>query len=96
MFKHVEGVEVVEDDLLIWGWDDIRLKLVPKHARHRNLKLNQDKSLKNISYIDHRVVVDQYSDTANNQMIIYNQLNHTDTYKENLDVKRWKQKKVKM
>ena len=57
MFEDIEGVEVVVDDMLIWGETeehDARLEQVLKHARHRNLRLNKDKSqikLEKISYI---------------------------------------------
>ena len=60
MFKDIEGVEVVVDDLLIWGeteeMHDKRLKQVLERVRHHNLKLNKDKSqikLDEISYIGH-------------------------------------------
>ena len=43
MFHDIEGVEVVVDDLLIWGESeeqhDTRLTQVLERARHRNLKL---------------------------------------------------------
>ena len=43
-----ELIEVVVDDMLIWGKTeeehDARLEQVLKYARHRNLKLNKDKS----------------------------------------------------
>ena len=48
MFEDIEGVEVVVDVVLIWGETeeehDARLEQVLKHARHRNLRLNKDKS----------------------------------------------------
>ena len=59
MFEDIEGVEVVVDDMLIWGETeehDAKLEQVLKHARHRNLRLNKDKSqikLEKISYIGH-------------------------------------------
>ena len=46
MFGDIKGVEVVVDDVLIWGETDehdARLQQVLKRARHRNLKLNKDK-----------------------------------------------------
>ena len=47
MFHDIEGVEVVVDDLLIWGESkeqhDARLTQVLERARHRNLKLNKTK-----------------------------------------------------
>ena len=60
MFEDIEGVEVLVDDLLIWSeteeQHDSRLKQVLDRARHRNLKLNKDKSqikLPEVSYIGH-------------------------------------------
>ena len=60
IFKDIEGVEVVVDDLLIWGENeaqhDERLRKVLKRACQRNLKLNKDKSqlkLNEIHYIGH-------------------------------------------
>ena len=57
MFDDVTGVEVVVDDVLIWGeteeQHDAWLEEVLKRARHRNLKLNQDKSQIKLSYIGH-------------------------------------------
>lgn len=58
MFEDIEGVEVVEDDMLIWRETkehDARQQVL-KHARHRNLRLNKDKTqikLEKISYIGH-------------------------------------------
>ena len=46
MFEDIEGVEVVIDDLLIWGTTeeehDARLEKVLQCAQQRNLKLNKD------------------------------------------------------
>ena len=60
MFQDLDGVEVVVDDLLIWGetiqQHDRRLKQVLDRARQRNLKLNKSKcqlKLDEISYIGH-------------------------------------------
>ena len=63
MFEDIEGVEVVEvvvDDLLIWGETetehDERLRKVLERTRQRNLKLNKEKSqikLSEIHYIGH-------------------------------------------
>ena len=60
MFQDIDGVEVVVDDLLIWGetdeQHDRRLKQVLERARQRNLKLNKSKcqlKLNEISYIGH-------------------------------------------
>ena len=48
MFEDSEGVEVVVDDLLIWGETEVehdeRLRKVLERARQRNLKLNKAKS----------------------------------------------------
>ena len=47
MFQDIDGVEVVVDDLLIWGetdeQHDRRLKQVLERARQRNLRLNKSK-----------------------------------------------------
>ena len=47
MFEDISGVEVVIDDLLIWGENreehDERLTQVRQRARHRGLKLNKAK-----------------------------------------------------
>ena len=60
IFSGIEGVEVIVDDLLIWGENqqqhDERLKQVLDRARQKNLKLNKEKSqiaLSEISYIGH-------------------------------------------
>ena len=60
MFEDIEGVEVVVDDLLIWGETeaehDERLRKVLERARQRNIKLNKAKSqikLDEIHYIGH-------------------------------------------
>ena len=60
MFQDIEGVEVVVDDLLIWGESDEqhdkRLIQVLERARKRNLKLNKSKcQIKKdaITYIGH-------------------------------------------
>ena len=60
MFEDIEGVEVVVDDIIIWGTTqeehDTTLEKVLQRATERNLKLNKDKSqirLKQISYIGH-------------------------------------------
>ena len=60
MFKDIEGVEVIVDDILVWGSTveehDARLERVLERTRKRNLKLNKDKSqirLKEISYVGH-------------------------------------------
>lgn len=59
MFEDIPGVEVVVDDLLIWGENkehDERLIQVLQRARHRGLKLNKAKCQfrqQEISYIGH-------------------------------------------
>ena len=60
IFSGIEGVEVIVDDLLIWGENqqqhDERLRQVLERARQKNLKLNKEKSqiaLDEISYIGH-------------------------------------------
>ena len=60
MFHDIEGIEVVVDNLLIWGESeeqhDTRLTQVLERARHRNLKLNKSKcQIKKyaITYIGH-------------------------------------------
>ena len=51
MFEDIEGIEVVVDDLLIWGENeqqhDDRLIQVLERARHRDLKLNRSANLEN-------------------------------------------------
>ena len=48
MFEDIDGVEVVVDDVLIWGETedehDLRLWKVLERAKQRNLKLNKEKS----------------------------------------------------
>ena len=60
IFSGIEGIEVIVDDLLIWGENqqqhDERLRQVLERARQKNLKLNKEKSqiaLDEISYIGH-------------------------------------------
>ena len=60
IFKDIDGVEVIVNDLLIWGESeeqhDSRLEKVLQRAEQRNLKLNKDKSqikCKEISYVGH-------------------------------------------
>ena len=47
MFEDIQGVEVVVDDILVWGENkqqhDARLRQVLERADHRNLKLNKSK-----------------------------------------------------
>ena len=60
MFEDIPGVEVILDDLLVWGEDDeqhdTRLAKVLERARSRNLKLNKTKchiKQPEISYVGH-------------------------------------------
>ena len=60
MFESIEGVEVVVDDILVWGESeeehDARLIQVLEKARVRNLKLNEAKchiKQQEVSYIGH-------------------------------------------
>ena len=60
IFDDIEGVEVIVDDLLIWGENeeqhDARLRKVLQRAKERNLTLNRSKckiKQKEISYIGH-------------------------------------------
>ena len=70
IFEDTEGVEVVVDDILVWGTTieehDTRLEQVLQRAQERNLKLNKDKSqimLKEISYIGHILSHARWSQT---------------------------------
>ena len=60
IFKDMDGIEVIVDDVLIWGENrqqhDERLRKALERARQTNLKLNKEKSqigLEEISYIGH-------------------------------------------
>lgn len=60
IFQDIDGVEVVVDDILVWGAcekdHDTRLEKVLQRAQSRNLKLNKDKSQikqNKISYVGH-------------------------------------------
>lgn len=60
LFEDLEGVEVIVDDLLVWGetmdQHDERLRKVLERARERNLKLNEAKCqfrMKEVSYVGH-------------------------------------------
>ena len=60
MFEDIEGVEVVVDDILVWGENeqqhDSRLKQVLERACHRDLKLNKSKcqfGKQQVSYLGH-------------------------------------------
>ena len=47
LFRNLEGVEVIADDLVVWGdyveQHDARLRQVLDGCRHSNLKLNREK-----------------------------------------------------
>ena len=65
LFEDIKGVEVVVDDLLIWGESsqqhDSQLMWVLNRARERNLKLNKQKCQirkDKISYIGHTLTKD--------------------------------------
>ena len=65
MFEDIPGVEVIVDDLLVWGEDDkqhdTRLAKVLERARSRNLKLNKTKyhiKQPEISYVGHTLSKD--------------------------------------
>ena len=65
MFRDIDGVKVVVNDLLIWGetdeQHDRRLKQILERARQRNLKLYKSKcqlKLNEISYIGHIISKD--------------------------------------
>ncbi|PIK60265.1 hypothetical protein BSL78_02827 [Apostichopus japonicus] len=60
VFEDLEGIEIVADDILVWGKDDIehdqRLEQLLQRARDRNVKLNKDKCQlrkPQISYLGH-------------------------------------------
>ena len=60
MFEDIQGVEVVVDDILVWGQNeqqhDARLRQVLERARHRNLKLNKSKCQfrkQQVAYLGH-------------------------------------------
>lgn len=60
MFDDLDGVEVMVDDILVWGATqkehDKRLEKVLQRAEKRNLKLNKDKSqisMPAIHYLGH-------------------------------------------
>jgi transposase InsO family protein len=60
IFEDIEGVQVLVDDILVWGTTneehDTRLEKVLQRTRLRNLKLNKDKSqirMKEITYAGH-------------------------------------------
>ncbi|KAJ8044099.1 hypothetical protein HOLleu_11471 [Holothuria leucospilota] len=62
VFDGIEGVEIVADDILVWGEDDNqhehRLRQVLERARHMNVKLNKSKCQlrkSEIAYLGHVV-----------------------------------------
>jgi hypothetical protein len=64
-FEDIDGVEVIVDDILIWGKDEAehnyRLKQVLERVRQINVKLNKDKSriqTTEVSYIGHKITRD--------------------------------------
>jgi hypothetical protein len=64
-FEDIDGVEVIVDNILIWGKDEAehndRLKQVLERVRQINLKLNKDKSriqTTEVSYIGHKITRD--------------------------------------
>ncbi len=52
-FEDLEGVEVIVDDILVWGENeqqhDERLEKAMQRIRERNIKLNPDKCI----YLEH-------------------------------------------
>ncbi len=65
MFEDLQGVEVMVDDILVWGTNqkehDKRLEKVLQHAKQRNLKLNKEKSQISqniIHYLGHTLTKD--------------------------------------
>lgn len=64
-FEDLEGVEVIVDDILIWGQNeqqhDKRLEKVMQRIRERNIKLNPEKctfKTKEVSYMGHLLTAD--------------------------------------
>ena len=65
LFDDIEGVEVIVDDLVVWGENteqpDFRLRQVLDRCRERNLKLNKDKCrfrVSEVSYVGHLLSAD--------------------------------------
>ena len=59
-FQDIEGVEVIVDDLVVWGeyveQHDVRFKQVLDRCRERNLKLNREKChfrVSEVHYVGH-------------------------------------------
>ena len=60
LFEDIEGVEVIVDDLVVWGENfeqhDVWLRQVLDRCRERNLKLNKDNCrfrASKVSYVGH-------------------------------------------
>ena len=65
LFRDNEDVEVIVDDLVVWGEDvkqhDVRLKQVLGRCRERNLKLNRGKChfrMSEVHYVGHVLSAD--------------------------------------
>ena len=65
LFQDIEGVEVIVDDLVVWGEDvelhDARLRQVLDRCRERNLKLNRGKChfrVSEVRYVGHVLSAD--------------------------------------
>ena len=65
LFDDIEGVEVIVDDLVVWGekteQHDVRRRQVLDRCRERNLKLNKDKCrfrVSEVSYVGHLLSAD--------------------------------------
>jgi len=65
LFQDIEGVEVIVDDLVVWGEDvelhDVRLRQVLDRCRERNLKLNRGKChfrVSEVRYVGHVLSAD--------------------------------------
>ena len=65
LFQDIEGVEVIVDDLVVWGEDveqhDVRVKQVLDRCRERNLKLNREKChfrVSEVHYVGHALSAD--------------------------------------
>lgn len=65
LFQDIEDVEVIVDDLVVWGEDveqhDARLRQVLDRCRECNLKLNQEKChfhVSEVRYVDHVLSAD--------------------------------------
>ena len=65
LFQDIEGVEVIVDDLVVWGADveqhDVRLRQVLDRCRESNLKLNKEKChfrVSEVNYVGHVLSAD--------------------------------------